>query len=58
MKIFRTKLSDKYGKYLSQVPVTADVLPRSTKTCTTQRLTSVGHLTSGYPTDKPTGTCG
>jgi hypothetical protein len=36
----------------------SDVLPRSAKTCATQRLRSVGHLTHGFPMDKPTGTCG
>ena len=45
-KNFRTKLSDKYGGYLWQVPASTDVLPRS-----------VGHLTCRFPMDKP-NTCG
>ena len=46
---FRTKLSDKYGGYLWQVPASTDVLPRSVKTCAIQKLRSVGHLTCGFP---------
>ena len=58
IKKFRTKLRDKYGGYLWQVPASADVLPRSVKTCAIQKLRSVGHLTCEFPTDKPAGTCG
>ena len=49
---------DKWGRYLWWVPASADRLPRSAKTCATEKYRAAGCMTCGFPMDKPVSTCG
>ena len=45
---------DRFGKYLPLQIAS----PRSVETCPVAKPGSVGHVTRGFPTDKPVQTCG